>query len=110
MGSLTQSGAVREIASQAELELGRQLTTEEELNIFQRFSPQAIVDNIEKVNKNNVTDRNLQIFCFSMALDFLSFCTYSARNLSSNVKSPRMLLQGMVTVFFMVGYIKEHEL
>ena len=58
-GSLTQSGAMREIASQAELELGRQLTNEEELTIFQRFSPQAIVDNIEKVNNKKITDRNL---------------------------------------------------
>ena len=60
-GSLTRSGAAREIASQAEVELGRRLTNEEELNLFQRFSPQAIIDRIEKVNKKNVNDGDLQI-------------------------------------------------
>ena len=60
-GSLTRSGAAREIASQAEVELGRPLTNEEELNLFQRFSPQAIIDRIEKVNKKNVNDGDLQI-------------------------------------------------
>ena len=49
-GSLTRSGAVQEIASQAEVELGRRLTTEEDLNLFKRFSPQTIVNKIEKVN------------------------------------------------------------
>ena len=69
-GSLTRSGAVREIASQAEVELGRRLTDEEELNLFQRFSPQTIVNKIEKVNNKNINDRELQIFCFSMVLEF----------------------------------------
>ena len=60
-GSLTRSGAAREIASQAEVELGRRLTNEEEFNLFQRFSHQAIIDRIEKVNKKNVNDGDLQI-------------------------------------------------
>ena len=60
-GSLTRSGAAREIASQAEVELGRRLTNEEELHLFQRFSHQAIIDRIEKVNKKNVNDGDLQI-------------------------------------------------
>ena len=49
-GSLTRSGAVREIASQAELELRRPLNCLEEESLLKRFSPQTILDKIEQVN------------------------------------------------------------
>ena len=61
-GSWATSGATREIASQAEVELGRELTNEEEMNLFQKMSPQTLLYRIEKVNKlENNTDRNDQI-------------------------------------------------
>ena len=50
-GSWAISGATREIATQAELELGRELTNEEEMNLFQKLSPQTLLHRIEKVNK-----------------------------------------------------------
>jgi hypothetical protein len=48
-GSLTRSGAINEISSQAELELGHPLTKDEESIIFGRFSPQNILERIKKV-------------------------------------------------------------
>ena len=49
-GSGAISGATRAIASQAEVELGRELTNEEEMNLFQKMSPQTLLQRIEKVN------------------------------------------------------------
>ena len=49
-GSGAISGATREISSQAEVELGRELTNEEEINLFQMMSPQTLLHRIEKVN------------------------------------------------------------
>ena len=48
-GSLTRSGAIREIFSQAELELGHPLTKEEENKLFSNLAPQNILDRIQKV-------------------------------------------------------------
>ena len=50
-GSLTRSGAAKEIFSQAELELGRPLSKEEEQKLFSNSSPQQILDRIQKVNR-----------------------------------------------------------
>ena len=50
-GSLTRSGAIREIFSQAELELGHPLTKEEEKKLFSNLAPQNILDRIQKVYK-----------------------------------------------------------
>ena len=49
-GVLTRSGAIKEIDSQAELELGRPLTGVEKTSIFNRFNPQNVVERIKKVN------------------------------------------------------------
>ena len=49
-GSLTRSGAIREVDSEAELELGHSLTVAEKANLFNKFSPQNVRDKIEKVN------------------------------------------------------------
>ena len=50
-GSLTRSGAAKEIFSQAELELGHPLTKEEEKKLFSNLAPQNILDRIQKVYK-----------------------------------------------------------
>ena len=48
-GSMSCSGAMNKIFSQAELELGHPLTKDEESMIFGRFSPENILERIEKV-------------------------------------------------------------
>ena len=49
-GSFTRSGVIRGVDSQAELELGHPLTGVEKANLFNKFSPQNVLDKIEKVN------------------------------------------------------------
>ena len=49
-GALTRSGATREISSQFELEFGRLLSPEEEVKLFGKFSPQLILNRIQKVS------------------------------------------------------------
>ena len=63
-GSLTRSGAIREIASQSHLEIGRPLTDAEESGLFQRFSPQTILDRIERVNFNKAKAIVFQLHAF----------------------------------------------
>ena len=41
-GSFARSGAIREINSQAELELGHPLSPDEEVQLFHKYSPQLI--------------------------------------------------------------------
>ena len=53
-GSLTRSGAIREIASQAELELRRPLTSVEEEMLLKWLSPQDILDRIHQVDIKKV--------------------------------------------------------
>ena len=51
-GALSNAGAMRYISSQAELELGRCLTQEEETTLFGKFSPKTISSRIQKVRLN----------------------------------------------------------
>ena len=48
-GHLTRSGAIRAIQSQAETELGRKLSKEEELFLFTNTHPNMLMAQIEKV-------------------------------------------------------------
>ena len=47
--TLTRGGAVQEIYSQSETELGRDLTHSERTTLFARFSPELVLSRIEKV-------------------------------------------------------------
>ena len=67
-GVLTRSGAIKEIDSQAELELGRPLTDGEKASIFSRLNPQNVVERIVKVNANFVFPLPKLSF-FSMVMD-----------------------------------------
>ena len=49
-GSFTRSGVIREIDSQAELELGRSLTDDEKSKLFAKFPVNQVLDKIDKVN------------------------------------------------------------
>ena len=49
-GSFTRSGVIREIDSQAELELGRSLTDDEKSKLFSKFPVNQVLDKIDKVN------------------------------------------------------------
>ena len=49
-GALTRSGAIREIISQSALEFGRPLSPEEEAKLFGKFSPQFILNRIQKAS------------------------------------------------------------
>ena len=49
-GSHTRSGSIREVESEAELELGHPLTGAEKAILFNKFSAQNVRDKIEKVN------------------------------------------------------------
>ena len=49
-GSLTRSGVLREVMSQAELELGHSLSKDEMTSLLRMFSPQTILDRIKKVS------------------------------------------------------------
>ena len=51
---LTRSGAIRDIYSQSELELGRPLTKIEEANLLSKFSPQTILERVQKVNASTL--------------------------------------------------------
>ena len=51
-GTLSNAGAMREIRSQSELELGRCLMQEEETNLFGKFAPKTILSRIQKVRLN----------------------------------------------------------
>jgi hypothetical protein len=101
-GSLTRSGAAKEIFSQAELELGRPLTKEEEKHLFSNLAPQNILERIQKVYILSVLAFHLW-FNFSMDMDLLSSCCFSAVDLSSNVMFRQILHQGMEIVFYMVN-------
>ena len=101
-GSLTRSGAIREIASQSHLELGRPLNNEEESALFQRFSPQTILDRIQRVNLNKAKTKVVNDMLFSMGLDPSNFCRFYAAALSSSVMFRRMLLPKMEIAYCMV--------
>jgi hypothetical protein len=49
-GHPTKSFAIKAIQSQAETELGRKLTKEEESILFSKTHPNILLDQIEKVN------------------------------------------------------------
>jgi hypothetical protein len=49
-GSLTRSGAINKIILHADIELGRPLSSVEEGALFEKFSPQSILDRIQKVS------------------------------------------------------------
>ena len=48
-GSLTPLRAIQEILSHADIELSRPLSNVEEAALFEKFSPQSILDRIQKV-------------------------------------------------------------
>jgi hypothetical protein len=48
-GQLTRSGAIRAIQSQADTELGRKLTKEEESFLFTKTHPNILLGQIQKV-------------------------------------------------------------
>ena len=48
-GTLTRSRALQHVNSQSELELGRQLTKDEEAMLYKRLSPNTVMDRIDKV-------------------------------------------------------------
>ena len=48
-GRLTRSSVISYVSSQSELELGRPLSKEEEVNLFERFAAQDIFNRIHKV-------------------------------------------------------------
>ena len=49
-GSLTQSRAIKEVLAHADIELSRPLSKAEETNLFEKFSPQSILDRTQKVS------------------------------------------------------------
>ena len=62
-GALTRSGAVREIISQSELEFGCRLSPEDEVKLFSKFSPQFILNRIQKVSlKESLKYRTNRLF------------------------------------------------
>ena len=71
-GSLTRSGVIKEVDSQAELELGHPLTRVEKAKLFHKFSPQNVLDNIEKVNYQTKYFY-LQTFYFQYGFGSLKF-------------------------------------
>ena len=48
-GISTRGGAVREIDSQSEIELGRYLTSSEKSTLFNKFPPKIVLTRIEQV-------------------------------------------------------------
>ena len=68
-GALTRSGAVREIISQSELEFGRPFSPEEEVKLFAKFSPQFILNRIQKVSlKESLKSRINHLFSMVLVL------------------------------------------
>jgi hypothetical protein len=51
-GQLSRPGAVRAIQSQAETELGRKLSKEEESLLFRNIHPNTFLGQIQKVDNN----------------------------------------------------------
>ena len=48
-GKLTRNGVLREVDSQSDIELGRQLDPPEKTILFSKFSPDYVVDRIQQV-------------------------------------------------------------
>ena len=68
-GSLTRSGVIHEVKSQAQLELSRPLSKEEEVCLFKTFSPQDVHDRVQKVSNLIFLYISPTNFVFSMALE-----------------------------------------
>ena len=48
-GTLTRSRALQDVNSQSDIELGRQLTKNEEAMLYKRLSPHTVVERIDRV-------------------------------------------------------------
>ena len=68
-GALTRSGVIHEVKSQAQLELSRPLSKEEENCLFKTFSPQNVYDRAQKVSNFIFPYISPTNFVFSMVLE-----------------------------------------
>ena len=81
-GGLTHSSMKHYVLSQAELELSRPLTEEEDAILFEKFSTQDIFNRIHKVCTNHSIHFSHTWLLFSMGMELSSFCCCCVTSLS----------------------------
>jgi hypothetical protein len=110
-GSLTRSGAIKEIFSQAELELDHPLTKEEEKNLYSKLSSQHILDRIQKVYIYIIMFiiSNMVLFQYGYGSVRFLLLLCSRPELKCDV-SPNISHQGMEIVSYMVNDLQKPKL
>ena len=102
-GHLTRTGAIRAIHSQAETELGRVLSKEEESLLFAKTDPSDLQAQIEKVYRSCFNEFVVTSIIFSMDMATSNSSCFCLRDPKCCVRFLQPLPQEMGTAFFMVS-------